>query len=389
MAAKVGSVIVDVVANTAEFEAGMKRAADVTQGVGAYVTEKSYVATQASGVAQAAAERHAQSAQGVARAIGGIAASMAASLGVGNQHVAQLFRMSEYSAMLADRTREVVKAMSAQSKASGGAVTVGRMMAATIAATAAKLAILTAVVYSVTTAWKRYKDEQEAAKRRTEGTTEYIEAGAKSLELYYRTITKVVAEEDRIIGKFQEGAYTYEQARVALVDLAEQRKDTFDEVDDMIWRRGLDDQEKKLQEIRDQYAEIAEKAKGIADETTRGAVLARIDEMRRSELLAIVKAQEEEVAEAARKAHAEKMEQYREQAQAIAETMMRAAGLASGDVQIWKSIQDAARQTSADRAQKRMLEQSGAMTLDAETKDDIRKMREYLLTLATSETVAI
>jgi hypothetical protein len=394
MAAKVGSVIVDVVANTAEFEAGMRRAASVTQGVGDYVTEKSYASARAQARAGMAAQSYADASRGLEMSIGGAVASMSRQLGVGGPLASSLLRLGAYTKMLAARARDATAAHGAQAAAGKGAASVAGMMAGTLALTAAKVAILTAAVYAGATAWKRYQEAKKIVERGTEGTTEYLESNTKWLKQYHGLLMRTIPDEERIIGLFRERSISLEEARVRLTELAEAQKDTTKEVDKWLWDRGLDDFGKKLQSIRDQYAEIGAKATDIADAQVRAAAMARLDEMKRAELLETMRKAEEETAKKAREAHVEKMNQYREQSRALVEMMTRAAGLASGQgpaggAEAWRAIHAAARQESADKMQARMLERSGAGALDSEDKDNLRKIRDYLMTLANSEAVAI
>jgi hypothetical protein len=159
---------------------------------------------------------------------------------------------------------------------------------------------------------------------------------------------------------------------------------------DLISGEKVDEWTRGINKIESAYASMAEEAAKIADGELRAAAQSDVGLSRMREIFALRKKMSDEANVEAEKKRAEWLERAREAAKGIADQLRQAAGIVLGrGAEAFKAVQEASRNRNADRVERGLLERSGAMTLDDESKRLLREMRDYLLTLANAETVPI
>ena len=391
MAAKVGSVIVDVVAQTAEFEAGMRRAAASAKGLDAIVTEKAYQAAQAQAVAGKTAERYAQATQGLQTALGGATAAILAQTGLTTGLAGGLFRAGEMLAKLGGHAKKAAAAQLEANKAMAGGASVAKLMAGSLAMVAGKVALAAGATWGWSRAFREVAREWNTQQNKIEGSTVWMKNRADWLEAYSKWLKEEPDAVARTIEAFKAGRMSFEAAQAAIRELATGKADTLFATQAMLDARGLDDFGKKLAGINDDFAAIAEQAKDIQDTAARAETFERIGAMRAAEIAAAIKARNDEAAASAAKAHQERMGQIEAEAKAIASAMDRAAGLTLGvGSDAWKVVTEAQRAARSNQTEQSLLDRFGAGEARGERDSALlREMRDYLRTLANAETVPI
>lgn len=386
MAAKVGSVFVDVIANTAEFQAGMKRAADATRGLDGLVSEKAYKAAHAQDRAAGAARRHADAADGATRALLGQSAALAAQLGISNPVVSTLVRMADTVATLNARVAGSTSAMtSAAASAKGLASSL-----APLAAAGAKVALVAAGSWGWKTAFDAIQREIAIRRSMVDGTAEYAKTREDWLKSYAVWLKESETGTDAIIKRFAAGKVTFDEAKESIRQLAE--VDVSAKVGDWIDRRSMTEAERSVQNIADEFAKVRAEAEQIGDRTERMVALSRLTFLQTAEVAALHRRELADQLAESEKARADQAERTAKAAKEIAEAMGRAAGLTIGrGADAWKAVAEAERSQRVVRIQDQLTSRFGGGTTSGDERQTriLEEMRDYLKSLANAETVPL
>ena len=412
MAAKVGGVVVDLVANTAQFEEQMKKASDTMAGIGAYASESAYNKSKADDKATMSTQRYMEATRGLQLAIGNAGIAMAAGNGVVNRYAGNIFRLKEYYAVLATKAAESAEALRKSNAAMYGGVTAGGMLAKTLGLMTIKIAAIAAAMWAAGKAFKMWQDYRKDVKLADKATQEYRDHHATLARDMYEAMTTTREPIDKLVAKLKSGAVNAEEwakevgklarAHLDLKKAAEIDKswkaidDVFQSIEErsraikvnLITGTDLSDYEVSVRSIYSAYAEMAKKAKEIADEKEREKAIAVILKARDLEFAQFEKNVAAEKAKEARKEHNKRMKELQEMAKQISEMFGKRAELAIGwGADVWKAIQDTLGNDRVRNVETKLLRESGA--LDEDSKKALLEMRDYLFQLLRQEAVSI
>ena len=419
MAARVGSVIVDIVANTAELTEGTRQAAADLANMDRFVTEKAWNASRSNDGITKSVDAHAKAQEGLSRSVGTATASLAAQSGVASRASGILFmltsnmgRMWQESKRAAEAHNNAARATGALVTGTAAATTAGKVFAGTVAVVGAKVALIAAALYGLGRAFKFVKGNIDELKAQTEGTEPFLKAAAEDLRFMYEASKGQKDPFEELVKRFQAGKVPVRQAFAemrALVaadvarttaesaqKVAEQVDDVLDAVRSRSTAAGMDlytgqaltEEEKKVRSINDAYVKLAQQAATIADERRRERVIDLLYTAQEKETQLALSEIEAKRAEDAAKASADRITLIRKEAAEIAQLFGRRAGLALGvGADAWRAVQDSLSQFRSDEAERAMLGKSGA--LDTEDKRNLRDMRQYLYELTQQEAVSI
>ena len=205
MAANVGSVITDVIANTVNFEQGMDRAAAKAQATEKRITQQAYNASKAQDVAGKAAQQYAQRTSSLNMTLGNTAVAMAATTGMTDSTGSAIFRLSGYYSMLKMRAAEATAAMAASATAAEVAAAKTKMLAASIATIAWQLAAFMAAMWAASKAWGWVKDWWKATDIAAEKQRELGKATSDAAQKMYDSMTKAKTPIEILRAKLEAG----------------------------------------------------------------------------------------------------------------------------------------------------------------------------------------
>ena len=282
MAARVGSVIVDIVANTAELTEGTRQAAADLANMDRFVTEKSWNASRSNDGITKSVDAHAKAQEGLSRSVGTATASLAVQSGAANRASGVMFMLAENMGRMWQQSKVAAAAHNTAARATGSlvtgmaaATTAGKVFAGTIAVVGAKVALIAAALYGLGRAYKFVKGTLDELKAQTEGTEPFLRNAAEDLRYMYEASKGQKDPFDELLKRFQAGKVPVRQAfaemrALVAADLArttaesaqkvaEQVDDVLDAVRSRSTAAGMDlytgqaltEEEKKVRSIND------------------------------------------------------------------------------------------------------------------------------------------
>lgn len=287
MATSVGSVVVSVVANTAEYEAGMKRASAETTKFGHLVSQKSYMA--ADGTAKAAKamemfERRSLGAQSSIEATTGVMIAQQAGAG---RSASMFFLLTTAYERLNIRARDTARALYAAGQAKSVAAAKAAILTKTLAALAAKMLVFAGGIMGYAKAWEVATKEYEIHRRKQEGSKQWMSAQEQHLRDTYDFLTKEVDERQKIIDAWKANRISLEEAIRLTRELASTHADYAGQVDKWLRQSQMGEQARAIEAVNDRYDEQLKTIENITDRKTYLELLDRLELGRARELQAL------------------------------------------------------------------------------------------------------
>ena len=401
MAARVGSVVVDLVANTAQFEAGMKQAAVTTAATDKMITQKAWQAAHSTRVMSNAMEQFQRRSLGAQASIEGTTAALVAQRFGAGRLTSMLFMMDTAYARVKMRADDATAAIRAKTGAMAASVSSGQIMMQMFGAMALKIGVVVGAIWGLSKVASVFRDMREEMAALQEGTEAYRKRAVEMVKDVWEGATNLKQPIENLYAQIEAGEIALGEAlyrvNTLIMERDEQmRREAFDrgrEVAvqiqrgirsrsadfgrDLITGEAVTEMDRQLDRISNFYLSLNQQARTIEDDRLRNAQLAALAQAQWAEMKQVEVDLENDRIESERKAHQERMQHIRDQARAMAELMGRAAGLTLGvGAEAWRAIQEATRGQHADQAHRHLLEQSGA--LDQDDKRNLREVRDYL-----------